>query len=100
MTASSPTTPRCSWSQRTDDVASDQYAPFRADLINAGLLVDEGVDGLYGRSAAYEKVAAGVSRLTTELGTDDHATTYHFPPIIPRTLLVQTDYLKSFPDLT
>jgi len=79
---------------------ADLYAPFRNDLLRAGLLVDEGVDGLYGRSSTYESVASAIVRLTTDTGSEDHATSYHFPPVVPRRLLVQTDYLKSFPDLT
>ncbi len=72
----------------------------RARLLEAQLLVETGVDGLYGRSGTYERITAGVIDLTTRSGEGDHAATFHFPPVIPRGLLVQTDYLKSFPDLT
>lgn len=72
----------------------------RARLLEAQLLVETGVDGLYGRSAAYERITAGVTDLTTRSGESDGALALHFPPVIPRGLLVQTDYLKSFPDLT
>ncbi|HLX87952.1 MAG TPA: amino acid--[acyl-carrier-protein] ligase [Acidimicrobiales bacterium] len=71
----------------------------RRQLVEHGLVVDAGVDGLYGRSADYEMVAAAVMALTTRVGEPDAATSLHFPPVIPRALLLQTDYLRSFPDL-
>lgn len=80
-------------------MADEEFGTFRQDLIDAGLVTDAGVDGLYGRSDTYEQVVAGVMALTTRTGRPDAATAVHFPPVIPRELLVQTDYLKSFPDL-
>jgi len=77
-------------------MADDQ---FRQELLRAGLVVDGGVPGLYGRSADYEKVIEAVTALATRTGAPDRAYRVHFPPVIPRQLLVQTDYLKSFPDL-
>ena len=73
---------------------------FRRQLIESGLVLDAGVEGLYGRSLAYEEIAAGVISLTTRTGAGDGAQSLSFPPVIPRGLLEQTDYLKSFPDLT
>jgi seryl-tRNA synthetase len=81
-------------------MTADPYTAFRQELIDAGLVVDAGVQGLYGRSAAYERITAGIIALTSRVGAVDEATFMHFPPVIPRALLVQTDYLKSFPDLT
>lgn len=81
-------------------VTADPAVSLREELLHAGLLVDAGVDGLYGRSATYESIAAAVVDLTTRTGAGDGAVSLHFPPVIPRSLLVQTDYLKSFPDLT
>jgi len=81
-------------------VGAEEFAAFRAELIDSGLVIDAGVDGLYGRSADYERVTTGISALATRVGAVDGATALSFPPVIPRALLVQTDYLKSFPDLT
>jgi seryl-tRNA synthetase len=81
-------------------VADDGYGTFRRELIDSGLVLDAGVEGLYGRSLAYEEIVSGIISLTTRTGVDDGATTLHFPPVIPRWLLERTDYLKSFPDLT
>lgn len=80
-------------------MAGDAERAFREDLLAAGLIVEAGVDGLYGRSPAYEQIVSGVMALTTRIGADDSPTSLHFPPVIPRALLVQTDYVQSFPDL-
>jgi seryl-tRNA synthetase len=81
-------------------VADDSYQAFRQELLDSGLVLDAGVEGLYGRTLAYEEIIAGIIGLTTRTGAADGAMTVHFPPVIPRSLLEKTDYLKSFPDLT
>jgi seryl-tRNA synthetase len=81
-------------------VSDESYRAFRDELLESGMALDAGVEGLYGRSLAYEEIAAGIIGLTTRTGVADAATTVHFPPVIPRWLLERTDYLRSFPDLT
>jgi seryl-tRNA synthetase len=81
-------------------VADDSFGSFRRALLDSGLVLDGGVEGLYGRSLAYERIVAGIVGLTSRTGADDGAVALHFPPVIPRWLLERTDYLKSFPDLT
>jgi seryl-tRNA synthetase len=71
----------------------------REGLVRAGLLVPSGVDGLYGRSEAYESIVAGLSRTVHELGTNQGATLMSFPPIIARQVFERTGYLESFPNL-
>jgi seryl-tRNA synthetase len=80
-------------------LGEESVTTFHDELVELGLILDGGVDGLYGRSATYESIASAVIAITTRTGSGDGATPLHFPPIIPRQLLVQTDYLKSFPDL-
>ncbi|HXQ62548.1 MAG TPA: amino acid--[acyl-carrier-protein] ligase [Acidimicrobiales bacterium] len=81
-------------------MADDSFGTFRRELLDSGLVLDAGVEGLYGRSLAYEEIISGIMGLTTRTGADDGAMSVHFPPVIPRWLLEKTDYLKSFPDLT
>ncbi len=81
-------------------MAEDTFGTFRRRLLDSGLVLDAGVEGLYGRSLAYEEIISGIIGLTTRTGVDDRALSVHFPPVIPRWLLERTDYLKSFPDLT
>jgi seryl-tRNA synthetase len=79
---------------------SDPRVAFREELLGAGLLVATSVDGLYGRSAAFESVVAGLERLVDRAAEDHDATWLRFPPVIPRSLFEKTGYLRSFPNLT
>src|ERR1019366_3421442 len=81
-------------------MTDDSIGAFRDELIDSGLVIDAGVEGLYGLTLAYEEIVSGIIGLTTRTGAGDGAMTVHFPPLIPRWLLERTDYLKSFPDLT
>ena len=72
----------------------------RTELIDAGWLADGGADGLYHRSGMFEAVVTGLrQRVSAALATPD-MTELHFAPVIARSAFVQTDYLRSFPDLT
>jgi seryl-tRNA synthetase len=79
---------------------ANAQAQFRAELISAGLLVPTSVDGLYGRSGAFEDIIEGIDRVVISAGTDQPSSRYRFPPVFPRADFDRTDYLASFPDLT
>jgi seryl-tRNA synthetase len=79
---------------------SDVYETFRSQLLDAGLLIPLGSDGLYGRSATFLAVLDGVDRAAVALAEGDGAIRMQFPPVEPRWVFERTDYLKSFPDLT
>lgn len=72
---------------------------FRQSLIDAGLLIPTGVDGLYGRGALFEAVADGLNAAITALGADQGAEVMRFPPAMARQDLEASEYLKSFPQL-
>ena len=80
--------------------ASDDepWAPFRKQLIDTGLLIPTGVDGLYGRSGGYESVAEAMDRLVLRVGVDQNASSVRFPPVMPWTTFERNGYLESFPD--
>ena len=78
---------------------TDAHAAFRSELIEAGLLVPTGVDGLYGRSGAFEDIIDGIDRVVVAAAGDDVATRLRFPPLMPREVFERTDYLASFPNL-
>lgn len=80
----------------SDDAA---HRAQRQVLLDAGLLVGTGVDGLYGRSGAFESVATGLECLVAAIGAHHGARTVRFPPVLPRATFVKTDYLHSFPSL-
>jgi seryl-tRNA synthetase len=80
-------------------MAASEGQPFRDELVEAGILVPTGTKGLYGRSALYESVVAGVDQLAVTTAASEGMLSYRFPPVMPRQVLEQTGYLSSFPDL-
>jgi seryl-tRNA synthetase len=73
---------------------------FRAELLDAGLLIGTSVPGIYGRSATFEAILTGLDRAITEMAAPLQATALRFPPVYPRADFERTDYIASFPDLS
>jgi len=69
------------------------------NLIRHGLLIDTGVDGLYGRSGVFEDVVARFDDLITRWGGNDGPEVMRFPPAMNRMYFEKSGYLKSFPQL-
>jgi seryl-tRNA synthetase len=67
-------------------------------LLAASLLFPTGVEGVYGRSGAYEQVVDGISALITR-HRDPKTEVLRFPPVMSRDVLEKSGYLKSFPNL-
>jgi seryl-tRNA synthetase len=78
----------------------DEAAEFRDELVEAGVLLPMGSDGIYGRSTDFERVVDGLLALLATTTAGMGATRVRFPPVMPRHLFEQTGYLRSFPDLT
>jgi seryl-tRNA synthetase len=68
-------------------------------LFDAGLLIETGVDGLYGRNGQFEDVIARFDDLVTRFGRDDGPEVIRFPPGMNRSQFEASGYLKSFPQL-
>lgn len=68
-------------------------------MIAAGHLIPTGVNGLYGRSGAFEDVIARFEALVTREGAKDEPEVLRFPPAVTRTQLETSGYMKSFPQL-
>ena len=79
--------------------ATPAQAVFLAQLLDSGLLIESGVPGVYGRSAAFEDVRMRVDDLVTRTAAVDDAEALRFPPVLPRRQLELNGYLKSFPHL-
>lgn len=73
--------------------------PFRDELFAAGLLIPSGIDGLYGRAAAFEDVVDAARALVGRLGAGDGAEVFSFPPGMARTTFEQSEYVRGFPQL-
>ncbi|MVA27680.1 amino acid--[acyl-carrier-protein] ligase [Agrobacterium vitis] len=77
----------------------DSQTNFLDRLFEAGLLIDTGVDGLYGRSGQFEDVIAAFERLIDRFGGADGAEALRFPPGMNRAYFEASGYMKSFPQL-
>lgn len=87
---------------RTESLAAARKA-FRDELVDARLLVPLGLDGLYGRGAAFEEIIDGIDRVVRRKGSAVHGdapTLLRFPPVYSREAFERTDYIASFPNLT
>ena len=71
----------------------------RCELVDAGLLIATGVDGVVRRGSTFENVLTHRDRVIAQWGQRDGAETVHFPPVISRMQLERNGYLKSFPQL-
>ena len=77
----------------------DMQVSFLDRLFESGLLIDTGVDGLYGRSGQFEDVIAAFERLIDRFGGADGAEAIRFPPGMNRAYFEKSGYMKSFPQL-
>lgn len=77
----------------------DMQTSFLDRLFDAGLLIDTGVDGLYGRSGQFEDVIVAFERLIDRFGGADGAEAMRFPPGMNRAFFEKSGYMKSFPQL-
>jgi seryl-tRNA synthetase len=72
---------------------------FFRDLVDAGLLIETPVPGVYGRGGAFEDVVLGFDSLVSRETDHDRAEVVRFPPVLSRHTLEKTGYLGSFPQL-
>ena len=86
----------CAASERLSPSAAEQFTD---TLLSAGLLVDTGVPGVFGKHGDFEAVIAGLDRMVEVAGQDLRADVFRFPPVIPRQLLERSEYLGAFPQL-
>ncbi len=84
----------------SDTATLDQArAEFRDELVEGGLLHRSSVDGVYHRSRTFEDIVRAIESLAHRAGAGTSEPLAYLPPIMPREVFVQTDYLRSFPDL-
>lgn len=75
-------------------------ATFRRELMERGLLIPTGVEGLYGRSGVFENLVEAIDKLIGRLSVQDGAEVMRFPPIMTRSGFEASGYFKNFPQLT
>jgi seryl-tRNA synthetase len=74
------------------------FEPAHLDAILSQLFQPSGVDGVYGRTGAYESVIEALAALIS-CHRPDGAEVFRFPPVMPRASLEKQGYLQSFPNL-
>jgi seryl-tRNA synthetase len=78
---------------------TDPAAAYGRELLAAGLLLETGVPGLYGRSGAFEAVHDGLDAWITRIGVDQNAELMRFPPAMNRKRFEASGYMRGFPQL-
>lgn len=76
-----------------------EQAEFLEALLAAGLLIDSGVAGVYGRGEDFERVRRAFDVRVSAAAAVDAPQRLAFPPLLPREQLESIGYLKSFPHL-
>lgn len=74
-------------------------AAYLSELVEAGLLIPGGVEGVYGRGGAFEDVVQRIDALITRTGAGDEAEVMRFPPAMSGQHFLKSEYLRSFPQL-
>lgn len=72
---------------------------FHDGLVQAGLIVPAGVQGVFGRNRVFEDVLHRFDKLILGIAENDGADVMMFPPTIDRSILEKTNYMDSFPHL-
>lgn len=78
---------------------TDVYRECQARLLDAGLLISSGVDGVYGLSGVFEDIVERFERLVTRRGAPLEAEVMRFPAILSRETYLKTSHIENFPDL-
>lgn len=81
------------------EVLDEAYKQYQQELVDAGLLLPSGVQGVYGLSGRFEGIVEAFERYITAKGKDLEPEVVRFPPVINRQTYLATDHIETFPDL-
>jgi seryl-tRNA synthetase len=82
----------------THSCCAHHFEPEHLHATLSRLFMPSGVDGVYGRTGAYESVVEALHALISR-HRPDGAEVFRFPPVMPRASLEKQGYLQSFPNL-
>jgi seryl-tRNA synthetase len=68
-------------------------------LVESGLIIPVGVQGIFGRNAVFEDVLARFDDYVSRIAKDDGAEKMLFPPTLDRKVFEKSEFLDSFPQL-
>lgn len=72
---------------------------YQKELVGAGLLIETGVSGVYGRSGVFEHVLLAFDQFVEKQGQAYGPEVMRFSPVISRADYLKTTHIESFPDL-
>jgi seryl-tRNA synthetase len=75
------------------------YQQYLTELLDAGLLISSGVQGVYGLSGVFEDIIERFEGFVTHAGAHQRAEVMRFPPLLSRKSYLKTDHLDTFPNL-
>ena len=82
----------------THSCCDHHFEPDHLDATLSQLFKPSGVDGVYGRTGAYESVVEALAALISR-HRPEGAEVFRFPPVMSRASLEKQGYLQSFPNL-
>ncbi|MDO9181217.1 MAG: amino acid--[acyl-carrier-protein] ligase [Bacteriovorax sp.] len=77
----------------------ESYLKYRDELIEAGLLIPSGVQGVFGRNKTFEKVVAAFENYVSKMASERKCEVVSFSPILNRAHYLKTEHVYNFPDL-
>src|SRR4051812_48834283 len=83
----------------SDEPVTMAQQAFQNEMVEAGLLIPLGVQGLYGRSGVFEGVIEHFEAYVTRMGAPLKAEVMRFPPVFSRQHYLCTHHIENFPDL-
>ncbi|HEY1956356.1 MAG TPA: amino acid--[acyl-carrier-protein] ligase [Polyangiaceae bacterium] len=69
-------------------------------LVESGLIIPVGVQGIFGRGPVFEDVLARFDAYVTRIAQEDGAQKMMFPPTLDRKVFEKVEYMDSFPQLS
>jgi len=82
----------------THSCCAHHFEPEHLHATLSQLFMPSGVDGVYGRTGAYDGVVEALAALISH-HRPHGAEVFRFPPVMPRASLEKQGYLQSFPNL-
>ena len=80
-------------------IDSPDQEQFLEELVDAGLLIESGVAGVYGHGEDFERIRVAFAALVTAEARAAGAVSLTFPPVIPKVNLETAGYVGNFPHL-
>ena len=79
---------------------TEDFIAFRDELVDGGLLIPSGVDGVFGRGEVLEGIRTAFEQFfAAQVVASGDYEQLRFPPLLPRDRLHEFGYLQSFPHL-